>query len=140
MLVGFFGAEQELKPMNALTGNLRLLETKQVYKNIPVPNGRFHLLHLFQYQDPILEGLAEEKAEVELEYVVHNVVQDDTLEGLALQYSVSKTQIKSSNNITSDDIFYYKTLKIPQRQILTRAKPLFRRHRVKQAVLIDLMA
>jgi len=119
MLVGFFGAEQELRPMNFLKGNLNLLESKQAYKSITNPNGKIHQLHLFKYQDPILEGLEEEQIESELEYIVHNVLQDDTLEGLALQYSVSKTAIKSSNNITSEDIFYYKHLKIPQRQMIT---------------------
>lgn len=39
---------------------------------------------------------------------------NDTLDGLAFQYNVSVMAIKSANNLSSDDIFFYKQLKIPQ--------------------------
>jgi LysM repeat protein len=117
MLAGFYGAQQELKPTNASRVKVNLLESKQVYKSIVNPNGRVKNLHLFQYQDPIIQGPEEEPIEYEVEYIVHDVLEYDSLEGLSLQYGVSKTAIKSTNNITSDDIFYYKQLKIPQKQL-----------------------
>jgi LysM repeat protein len=45
--------------------------------------------------------------------VMHRVELGDTLDGLMLQYGVSKTAIKKYNNLQSDDIYYLKELKIP---------------------------
>jgi len=52
--------------------------------------------------------------EAENQQIVHQVDPNDTLDGLALQYNVSVMAIKTANNLSSNDIFFYKTLNIPQ--------------------------
>ena len=44
---------------------------------------------------------------------MHTVTYGDTLEGLSLQYNIPTSKIKSWNNLTSDEIYFCKTLIIP---------------------------
>lgn len=45
--------------------------------------------------------------------IIHQVQRGDTLQGLELQYEVSKFQIMQANNLSSDDFFWKKELIIP---------------------------
>ena len=53
----------------------------------------------------------------EPDHILHEITSDDTLDGIALQYGVSKTSIKVLNDLATDDIFFLKKLNIPQHQI-----------------------
>lgn len=55
------------------------------------------------------EDLQKEK----VHFIVHKIEFSDTLEGLSLQYNVSKREIKVFNDLTGDDIYYLKNIKIP---------------------------
>lgn len=46
--------------------------------------------------------------------LLHNVTDGDTLMGLSLTYGVTSQAIKKANGITSDEIYYLGTIKIPR--------------------------
>jgi len=108
-----FRDEHELKPFNLLSVSSEFSESSPQLKTIksPLLGGKF--LHLFEYHDPVVIDLHKEE-ENETQYIVHDVTPYDTLDGLAFQYNVSATAIKTANNLSSDDIFFYKQLNIPQ--------------------------
>ena len=56
------------------------------------------------------------KSEEELDskFIIHQIEPSDTLDGLAIQYDVSRTVIKSYNNLHSEDLFFLKEIKIPK--------------------------
>jgi hypothetical protein len=45
--------------------------------------------------------------------IIHKIEQGDSIEGLALQYSVSPVRIRNYNNLTTNDIYYLKEIRIP---------------------------
>lgn len=49
----------------------------------------------------------------DVKFIIHKVEFVDTLDGLSLQYGVSKVAIRNYNNLVDDNIYYLKTLKIP---------------------------
>lgn len=51
--------------------------------------------------------------ETDMKVVIHKVQFVDTLDGLSLQYGVSKVAIRKFNNLEDDNIYFLKTLKIP---------------------------
>lgn len=46
-------------------------------------------------------------------YVIHQVSQNDTLDGISIRYNVSKDLIRRANQFTGDEIFMKKELVIP---------------------------
>ena len=56
----------------------------------------------------------ENEKEDEYDYIEHQIRSDDTLEGLAIQYNVSKTVLKALNKLANDEIFYLKRIIVPQ--------------------------
>lgn len=70
-----------------------------------------------QYTD--LEYYSENQAiekptgQTDAKYVVHEIQSYDTLDGLSLQYGISKIAIRNFNKLEGDNIYYLKTLKIP---------------------------
>jgi len=47
-------------------------------------------------------------------YIFHKVEYSDTMEGLALQYNISAREIKVFNELSSNEIYYLKEIRIPR--------------------------
>ena len=54
------------------------------------------------------------KTSTEPEIVVHEVQPDDTIERLCIQYNVNKDVIRKANEFSGEEIYMFKTLKIPR--------------------------
>ncbi|CAI2372952.1 unnamed protein product [Moneuplotes crassus] len=121
--------------------NIGLLEEyKQVsYPDVFHPEGSagyepYNPVQLDQIQEPQVEKLQETKDEVmEVEnpepvpqrmpklppapskdnYVVHHVKPNDTIGKLCLMYNVNKDVIRMANDFTGEEIYMFKTLKVP---------------------------
>ncbi|CAD8083020.1 unnamed protein product [Paramecium sonneborni] len=67
----------------------------------------------FDIQRNIIQQQQETSTPVGRKEIIHIVSQDDTIEGLELQYGVSACNIRTFNNLQTNDIFYLKKLIIP---------------------------
>ena len=48
-------------------------------------------------------------------YCIHKVTLNDTLDGIAIKYDMSKELIRKANEFSGDEIYMFKTLVIPYR-------------------------
>jgi len=87
---------------------------QQYVPQYPQQNGQLYpTLTPAKLTDEQLQQQKELEEKEKPKYIIHKIDYSDSLDGLALQYSVSAREIKIFNGLTTDDIYYLKELKIP---------------------------
>lgn len=94
---------------------IALSRKKNIFTPFMMYNNVKHILDCMENNQPLDSTPIPEDANSDDEFFTHIILESDTLQGLAIKYKVSISDLKETNRLTTDHLYERTALRIPRR-------------------------